>query len=167
VEICAMKKLQPALAASLSVLLGLAACVSVAEARGGGGGHGGGGHGGGGFHGGGERGFGGGGDRGFRGGGREGGNSGYRPGRDNPGFGPRGRGYGFYPPVAGNGRGNPYARDAIPWINMDYSDLVPDDYYQNNSGSQLPNDCNYLFKKAMDSGSPEVWRLFNDCSHNR
>ncbi len=50
---------------------------------------------------------------------------------------------------------------------MDYSDLVPDDYYQNNSGSQVPNDCNYLFKKAMDSGSPEVWRLFNDCSHNR
>lgn len=150
-----MNILQPALAASLSVLIGLAAVTTVAEARGGGGG----GHGGGGFHGGGGGGFEGGGERGFGGGGHEG----YRPGRNNPGFGPRGSGYGFYPP----GRENPYARGAIPWINMDYSDLVPDDYYQNNSGSQVPNDCNYLFKKAMDSGSPEVWRLFNDCSHNR
>jgi hypothetical protein len=148
-----MKILQPALAASLSVLIGLTAVTTVAEARGGGGG----GHGGGGFHGGGGGGFEGRG--GFGGGGHEG----YRPGRNNPGFGPRGSGYGFYPP----GRENPYARGAIPWINMDYSDLVPDDYYQNNSGSQVPNDCNYLFKKAMDSGSPEVWRLFNDCSHNR
>ncbi|MEI9899740.1 MAG: hypothetical protein WDN31_05875 [Hyphomicrobium sp.] len=37
----------------------------------------------------------------------------------------------------------------------------------NNSGSQLPNDCDFLLKKAMDVGTPEIWKLFNDCAHNR
>lgn len=149
-----MTRLQPALAACLSVVVGLAAVTTVAEARGGGGG---------GFHGGGGGEFRGGGD--FRGGGEfRGGGGGYdRGGNVNPGFGPRGNGYGFYPP----GRSNPYARNAVPWINMDYNDLVPDDYYQNNSGSPQPNDCNYLYQKALESNSSSMWRLFNDCAHGR
>lgn len=140
-----MMRLQPALAVCLSVVVGLAALMSVAEARGGAGVRGGGGFGGGG---------------GFRGGG------GYRGrgGNVNPGFGPRGNGYGFYPPGR---RTNPYARNAIPWIDMDYDDLVPEDYYQNNSGSSQPNDCNYLYQKALESNSPSMWKLFNDCAHGR
>lgn len=139
-----MKTLQLTLAAS--VLLGLAALMSAAEARGGGGGFGGG-HGGG-FGGGHEGGFGPGRDGGFGPRGHEG------------GFQPGGPGYGTYP-----GRPNPYARNAVPWVNMDYNDLLQEP--ANNSGSQVPNDCNYLFKKAMDSGRPDMWKLFNDCSHNR
>ena len=145
-----MTKLQPALAASLSVLLGLAALMSAAEARGFGGG--GGGLGGG---------FGGGGGPG--GGGHEGG---FGPGGG--GYGPPGGGYnrpggGGYGPVPG--RPNPWARDAVPYIGMDYNDLLQTP--PNNSGSSLPNDCDYLFKRAVDSGDPNVWRLFNDCAHNR
>ena len=109
-----MRKLQPALAASMSVLVGLSALMSVAEARGGGG-------------------FGG-------------------------GFG--GGGYGPVP-----GRTNPYARNAVPFINMDYNDLLQTP--PNNSGSSLPNDCDYLMKRAVDSGDPAMWKLFNDCAHNR
>lgn len=136
-----MKRLQPALAACLGVMVGLAALMPVAEARGGAG-------------------FGGGG--GFRGGGGFGGRGGGL-GPRNPGFGPRGSGYGFYPPA----RRNPYTRNAVPWIDMDYDDLVPEDYYENNSGSSQPNDCDYIYKKAIESGSPSMWKLFNDCSHGR
>jgi hypothetical protein len=151
-----MKRVQPALAACLSVVVALAALMSVAEARGGAGFSGGGSRGGGGFRG------GGGGE--FRGGGEFGrGRGDFGRGRGNPGFGPRGAGYGFYPP----GRSNPYARNAIPWIDMDYDDLVPEDYYQNNSGSSQPNNCNYLYQKAIESGSDSMWRLFNDCAHGR
>jgi hypothetical protein len=145
-----MRKLQPALAASMSVLLGLSALMSTADARGGGGfgGGPGGGHGGG---------FGpGGGGYGPVGPGGPGG--GYGP----PGgcYGPGGGGYGPVP-----GRTNPYARNAVPWINMDYNDLLQTP--PNNSGSSLPNDCDYLMKRAVDSGDPAMWKLFNDCAHNR
>jgi hypothetical protein len=111
--------------------------MSTAEARGGGGfgGHGGG--------------FGGGHDGGV--GGRGFGDRGFEPGGD---------GYGPLP-----GRTNPYARNAVPWVGMDYNDLLQEP--ANNSGSSQPNDCNYLFKRATDSGDPAVWKLFNDCSHNR
>ncbi len=149
-----MMRLQPVLAASLSVLVGLAALTTAAEARGGGGGHGGGGHGGGfggggGFHGGGGM-----PGRGFEGGG------GFEPGREG-GFRPDAGPYG---PIPG-GRPNPYARGAIPWINMDYDDLF--EQPPNNTGSQQPNDCDYLLKRAMESGSNSDWNLFNDCSHGR
>jgi hypothetical protein len=123
-----MRKLQPVLAASMSVLVGLSALVSAAEARGGGG-------------------FGG----GFGGGG-------YGP--PGGGYGPGGGGYGPVP-----GRTNPYARNAVPFINMDYNDLLQTP--PNNSGSSLPNDCDYLMKRAVDSGDPAMWKLFNDCAHNR
>ena len=133
-----MRKLQPALAASMSVLLGLSALVSAAEARGGGG-------------------FGpGGGGYGPVGPGGPGG--GYGP--PGGGYGPGGGGYGPVP-----GRTNPYARNAVPWINMDYNDLLQTP--PNNSGSSLPNDCDYLMKRAVDSGDPAMWKLFNDCAHNR
>jgi hypothetical protein len=138
-----MKKLQPVLAASLGVLVGLAAFMSAAEARGGGGGFGG--HGGG---------FGGGRAGGF-------GDRGMDRGVGDRGFGPGGGGYGPLPA----GRTNPYARNAIPWVGMDYNDLLQEP--ANNSGSSQPNDCNYLYKRALDSGDPSVWKLFNDCSHNR
>jgi hypothetical protein len=145
-----MRKLQPALAASMSVLLGLSALMSTADARGGGGfgGGPGGGHGGG---------FGpGGGGYGPVGPGGPGG--GYGP--PGGGYGPGGGGYGPVP-----GRTNPYARNAVPWINMDYNDLLQTP--PNNSGSSLPNDCDYLMKRAVDSGDPAMWKLFNDCAHNR
>jgi hypothetical protein len=151
-----MRKLQPALAASMSVLLGLSALVSAAEARGGGGF-------GGGFGG-------GGGPGGGHGGGFGPGGGGYgpvRPGGPGGGYGPPGGGYGpgggGYGPVPG--RTNPYARNAVPWINMDYNDLLQTP--PNNSGSSLPNDCDYLMKRAVDSGDPAMWKLFNDCAHNR
>lgn len=134
-----MRKVASALALSMGVLMGLAATVP-AEARGFGGGAGGG-------H---VDGLGG------PGGGYGAGGAG---GRD--GFGPGGSGYG----MQGGGRPNPYARNAVPWINMDYNDLLQTP--PNNSGSQLPNDCNYLFQKATESGDPGMWRLFNDCAHNR
>jgi hypothetical protein len=121
-----MTKLLPVLAASLSVLIGSAAFMSTAEARGGGG-----------FH-----------DGGFHHGGFHGG--GFRP--------PAG-----YGPVPG--RRNPYARGALPWINMDYDDLLQEP--ANNAGSSPPNDCNDLLQRAMESGSSADWRIFNDCSHNR
>jgi hypothetical protein len=145
-----MRKLQPALAASMSVLLGLSALMSTADARGGGGfgGGPGGGHGGG---------FGpGGGGYGPVGPGGPGG--GYGP--PGGGYGPGGGGYGPVP-----GRTNPYARNAVPWINMDYNDLLQTP--PNNSGSSLPNDCDYLMKRAVDSGDPAMWKLLNDCAHNR
>ena len=145
-----MRKLQPALAASMSVLLGLSALMSTADARGGGGfgGGPGGGHGGG---------FGpGGGGYGPVGPGGPGG--GYGP--PGGGYGPGGGGYGPVP-----GRTNPYARNAVPWINMDYNDLLQTP--PNNSGSSLPNDCDYLMTRAVDSGDPAMWKLFNDCAHNR
>jgi hypothetical protein len=129
-----MRKLNSALAMSMSVLVGLTALMPAAEARGFGGGAGG-------F--GGAGGYGGAGGAGGRG-----------------GFGPGGSGYGMQ-----GGHPNPYARNAVPWINMDYNDLLQTP--PNNSGSQMPNDCNYLFKKATDSGDPQVWRMFNDCAHNR
>lgn len=133
-----MKRLQPVLVASLSVLVGLAALATAAEARGGGF------AGGGGFHGGGMPPPGGG---------------GFAPGREG-GFRPDAGPYGPVP-----GRPNPYARGAIPWINMDYNDLLQEP--PNNSGSQQPNNCDYLLKRAMDSGSSSDWNLFNDCSHGR
>ena len=141
-----MKKLQPALAASLSVLVGLTALVSAAEARGGGGFHGGGG-------------FGGGAEFGGRGGGFEGGRNTWGRG---------GSGYGAYP-----GRPNPWARDADVFIDGEggYSYGAYDDGEDgappNNSGSSPPNDCDYLFKKAVDTGTTYWWSLFNDCSHGR
>ncbi len=138
-----MKRMQPLLAAGLSVLVGLAAFTSVAEARGGGGFRGGGFVGGGGVHGGG--GFA---DGGGFSGGREGG---FRPDA------------GAYGPIPG--RPNPYARGAIPWINMDYDDLL--EQPPDNSGSSQPNDCDYLFQKAIDSGTTYWWSQFNDCSHGR
>ncbi|MBZ0210141.1 MAG: hypothetical protein K8F92_10875 [Hyphomicrobium sp.] len=160
-----MRKLQPALAASLSVLVGLAALMPAADARGFGGGGGfggapgGGGFGPGGGHGGG---FGPGGGGYGPGGGHEGGfgpgGGGYGP--PGGGYGPGGGGYGPVP-----GRTNPYARGALPWINMDYNDLLQTP--PNNSGSSLPNDCDYLLKRAMDDGTPQMWKLFNDCAHNR
>ena len=159
-----MRKLQPVLAASMSVLVGLSALVSAAEARGGGGF--GGGFGGGGGPGGGHGGgFGpGGGGYGPVGPGGPGG-GGYGPGGG--GYGPPGGGYGpgggGYGPVPG--RTNPYARNAVPFINMDYNDLLQTP--PNNSGSSLPNDCDYLIKRAVDSGDPAMWKLFNDCAHNR
>ena len=159
-----MRKLQPVLAASMSVLVGLSALISAAEARGGGGF--GGGFGGGGGPGGGHGGgFGpGGGGYGPVGPGGPGG-GGYGPGGG--GYGPPGGGYGpgggGYGPVPG--RTNPYARNAVPWINMDYNDLLQTP--PNNSGSSLPNDCDYLMKRAVDSGDPAMWKLFNDCAHNR
>lgn len=115
-----MRKMLPAVAVSLTILVGSMPAISSAEAHGFGGGY---------------------------GGGREG------------GFG-AGGGYGRVP-----GRPNPYARDAAPWIGMDYNDLLQTP--PNNSGSSLPNDCDYLFKQAVDSGTPEMWKLFNDCAHNR
>ena len=144
-----MRKLQPGLAASLSVLIGLAALVSVAEARGFGGGGGPGG------------GFGGGHGYGPGGGGYGPPSGGYGPGGG--GYGPPGGGGGGYGPVPG--RPNPWARGAQPWINMDYNDLLQTP--PNNSGSSMPNDCDYLMKRAVDSGDPAMWRLFNDCAHNR
>lgn len=108
-----MRKLLPAVAASLTMFFATMPVMSSAEAHG------------------------------FGGGGREGG--------------------GGYGPVPG--RTNPYARDAAPFIGMDYNDLLQTP--PNNSGSSMPNDCNYLYKKAVDSGTPEMWRLFNDCAHNR
>lgn len=152
-----MRKLQPALAASMSVLVGLSALMSTAEARGGGGF-------GGGFGGGGGPGGGHGGDFGPGGGGYGpgpgGGPGGGRYGPPGGGYGPGSGGYGPVP-----GRTNPYARNAVPWINMDYNDLLQTP--PNNSGSSLPNDCDYLMKRAVDSGSPDMWKLFNDCAHNR
>jgi hypothetical protein len=145
-----MKRLQPALAASLSVLVGLAAFLPVADARGGGGfgGHGG---------------FGGGGFAGHPGGygGSPGLPGGYGAGARGD-WGANGKGYGFYP-----GHTNPYANNA--WVGpVDISGYtngtaVP----PNNSGSSLPNDCDYLFKEAVESNSPSMWNLFNACAHNR
>jgi hypothetical protein len=132
-----MQKLLLTLAASLSLLVGLVALMPAAEARGGGGPGGG---------------FGG----GFAGGGPA-------AGGGNHGFGPAGPGGPGYGPVPG--RPNPYARGAVPWINMDYNDLLQQP--PNNTGSSMPNDCSYLLQKAMDSGSPEMWALFNDCSHGK
>ncbi|MFN3622642.1 MAG: hypothetical protein ACK4TP_01135 [Hyphomicrobium sp.] len=156
-----MRKMQPVLAVSLSVLVGLSAMMSVAEARGGGGPGGGfgGGAGGGGYGGG----YGGGGHEGGFGPG--GGGGGWGPGSHNygppnGGYGPNGGGYGPVP-----GRRNPWVNGAMPWINMDYNDLLQTP--PNNSGSQLPNDCDYLLKRAMDDGTPQMWKLFNDCAHNR
>ena len=71
-----------------------------------------------------------------------------------------GGGYGPAP-----GRRNPYAAGAVPFINMDYNDLLQTP--PNNSGSQQPNDCDFLFKKANEEGTPQIWKLFNDCAHNR
>lgn len=155
-----MRKLQPALAATMSVLVGLSALMSIAEARGGGGF--GGGFGGGGGPGGGHGGgFGpGGGGYGPVPGGGPGGPGGGGYGPPGGGYGPGGGGYGPVP-----GRTNPYAKNAVPWINMDYNDLLQTP--PNNSGSSLPNDCDYLMKRAVDSGSPDMWKLFNDCAHNR
>ena len=156
-----MRKLQPALAASLSLLIGLSALVSTADARGGGGfggGFGGGAGPGGGHPGGFGPGGGGYGPVGPGGGGHGPGGGGYGP--PGGGYGPGGGGYGPVP-----GRTNPYAKNAVPWINMDYNDLLQTP--PNNSGSQLPNDCDYLMKRAVDSGSPDMWKLFNDCAHNR
>ena len=151
-----MRKLQPALAASMSLLIGLTALVSTADARGGGGF-------GGGFGGG--AGPGGGHPGGF---GPGGGGYGPVPGPGGGGHGPGGGG-GYGPPGGGYGpvpgRTNPYARGAVPFINMDYNDLLQTP--PNNSGSQLPNDCNYLYQRAVDAGTPDMWRLFNDCAHNR
>jgi ATP-dependent RNA helicase A len=155
-----MRKLQPVLAASMSVLVGLSALMSAAEARGGGGfgGGPGGGFGPGGGHGGG---FGpGGGGYGPVGPGGPGGPGGGGYGPPGGGYGPGGGGYGPVP-----GRTNPYAKNAVPWINMDYNDLLQTP--PNNSGSSLPNDCDYLMKRAVDSGDPAMWKLFNDCAHNR
>jgi len=138
--------LRPVVAVSLGVLVGLAALTSAADARGGGGGREGGFSGeGGGFGGGGVR-YGGYGDRGY--------------GPPNGGYGPGGGGYGPVP-----GRRNPWVNGAAPFIDMNYNDLLQQP--PNNSGSSLPNDCNYLLKRAMDEGTPEMWRLFNDCAHNR
>lgn len=143
-----MRKLQPALAASLGVLIGVMALASAAEARGGG------------FGGG----FGGGVGGGFGGAGHPGG---FGPGGG--GYGPQGGGGwnrpggGGYGPVPG--RPNPWAAGATPFIGMDYNDLLQQP--PNNSGSSMPNDCDYLLKRATDSGDPNVWRMFNDCAHNR
>jgi hypothetical protein len=130
-----MKRLQPALAASLSVLLGMAAFVSMADARGGGGG-------------------------GF--GGHSGG---FNPGGFNGGrnFGPGFNGYGSYP-----GRPNPWANNV--WVGpVDLGGYMNPP--ANNSGSSMPNNCDYLFQKANDAtdgaSSSYWWKLFNDCSHNR
>jgi hypothetical protein len=143
--------LRPVLIASLGIVAGLSALMSVAEARGGGGGR--------------EGGYGYGGG-GYGGGGREAGNGGgwgpgsHNYGPPNGGYGPNGGGYGPVP-----GRRNPYAAGAVPFINMDYNDLLQTP--PNNSGSQQPNDCDYLFKKANEDGTPQMWKLFNDCAHNR
>jgi len=144
-----MWKLKPLMAASLGAMMGLAALAPAAEARGFGGGGGFGGHGGG-FAG------------GERGGNRDrgGGENNFRPDGDHGRWGPDGGGYGPEP-----GRPNPYARNAVPWIGMDYNDLLQTP--PNNSGSSMPNDCNYLYQRAIESPSPEMWNLFNDCAHNR
>lgn len=151
-----MTKLQLMLVASLGVLVGAVSIVPSADARG----------------------FGGGGGGGFGAGGHESGGGGYGgyggAGARDGGFGPGGRGYG--PPNGGYGPGgggygpvpghrNPWVNGAVPFIDMNYNDLLQQP--PNNSGSQLPNDCNYLYKRANDEGTPEMWRLFNDCAHNR
>ncbi len=78
-------------------------------------------------------------------------------------FGPVGRGERpNYPDRPNWNNGGNY----IPFVDVDAADInemIP----ENNSGSRQPNDCNYLFKKANESGDPQVWRLFNDCSHGR
>lgn len=121
-----MKKLLPALATSLGVVVALAAFVPAAQARDG------------------AR-FGGFGN-----------------------FGPVGRDAGFYGERPNfpdrpnwNNRNNFY-----PWVDVgsvSVDGLIP----ENNSGSSMPNDCNYLFKKATDTGDSSWWRAFNDCSHGR
>jgi hypothetical protein len=136
-----MRKVASALAIGLGVLAGLAA-ILPAEARGFGGGAGGG-------H-----------VDGIGGAGGVGGVGGVA-GAGHDGFGPGGAGYG----MQGAGRPNPYARNAVPFINMNYNDLLQTP--PNNSGSRPPNDCNYLFQKATESGDSGMWRLFNDCAHNR
>lgn len=148
-----MAKFHSALAACCGAVAAIAALTSTADARGGGGfgGHGGfsgsfGNHGS----------FGG--DNGFGRNGRA-----YGPIDPERGAGNRPSGPGGYGPVPG--RRNPYAMGAVPFINMDYNDLLQTP--PNNSGSSLPNDCNYLYGRAVESGTPEMWRLFNDCAHNR
>jgi len=94
-----------------------------------------------------------------RGGGFRGGGGGGFGGGHEGGFRPP-SGYGPVP-----GRPNPYARGALPWINMDYDDLLQEP--PNNSGSSQPNDCNALLEQAVESGNSSDWRTFNDCSHNR
>lgn len=164
-----MRKLQPVLATSLGLLVGLVAFVPITEARGGGGGFGGG-HGFGGGYGGGfaaPRGYGG--NGGYRGyGGRAGfadgyGYGGYNGGRNN--FGPGGNGYGPYP-----GHRNPWANNWGGWGGV-YIDpgSIPYSVPATNTNvpTPPPNDCNYLFQKAIDSNSPYMWTLFNACSHGR
>lgn len=137
-----MAKFHNALTACCGAALALAALTMTAEARGSGGF--GGGHG------------------AFSGGG--GFNAphygGPGPGRIEPGYRPGGPGYGPVP-----GRRNPYAMGAMPFINMDYNDLLQTP--PNNTGSRPPNDCNYLYARAIEAGTPEMWNLFNDCAHNR
>ena len=57
------------------------------------------------------------------------------------------------------GRPNPWARDAAPFIGMNYNDLLQTP--PNNSGSSMPNDCDYLFKRAVDSGDPNACDTFS------
>lgn len=127
-----MGKLQPALAASLSVLVGLAAIIPAAEARGGGG----------------------------HGGGGAAAHGSFQPGRGGE-FGRGGAGYGVRPAAP-----NKYTRGVYPWVGIGVGDLYPPGYSYQDRRSPPP-DCNYLFKKAVDSGSPEMWQMFNDCSHDR
>lgn len=148
-----MAKFHTALSACCGAALAVAALTMTAEARGGGGF--GGGHGGfsGGFN-------------GPHAGGfepRPGGGGGYGPvgpGGVEHGYRPGGPGYGPVP-----GHRNPYAMGAVPFISMDYNDLLQTP--PNNTGSRLPNDCNYLYARAIEAGTPDMWRLFNDCAHNR
>lgn len=147
-----MAKFHTALSACCGAALAVAALTMTAEARGGGGF--GGGHGGfsGGFN-------------GPHAGGFEprpggGGYGQVGPGGVERGYRPGGPGYGPVP-----GRRNPYAMGAVPFISMDYNDLLQTP--PNNTGSRLPNDCNYLYARAIEAGTPDMWRLFNDCAHNR
>jgi hypothetical protein len=94
------------------------------------------------------------------------GGAGFEGGRN--AWGPGGSGYGYYP-----GRTNPWARNSNIFIDGTggYSyGAYGDGAYEappNNSGSSAPNDCDYLFQKATDTGTTYWWSLFNDCSHGR
>jgi hypothetical protein len=134
-----MKRLQPALAASLSVLVGLAALVPVADARGGG--------------------FGGG------GGGFGGHSGGFSPGGFNGGrnFGPGFNGYGPQP-----GRPNPYANNAWVGP-VDISPYMTPPPNNNGSSMPNNCDYLFQKANDSYDGATSSywWSLFNDCSHNR
>jgi hypothetical protein len=69
-------------------------------------------------------------------------------------------GYGAYP-----GRPNPWASNT--WVGPVDINPYMNGTIPNNSNTPPANDCNYLLKKATDSGDNYWWGLFNDCAHGR